>query len=98
MALRVIGAGLGRTGTTSLKLALERLLGAPCYHMLAVREHPEHPDLWAGAYRGELPDWERLFDGYAASVDWPAAPFWAHLAVSYPDALIVLSVRDADVW
>lgn len=98
MALRVIGAGLGRTGTTSLKLALERLLGAPCYHMIEVREHPDHPDLWAAAYRGQLPDWGRLFDGYAACVDWPAAPFWPELAQAYPDAPILLSVRDPDSW
>jgi hypothetical protein len=98
MGLQVIGAGLGRTGTTSLKRALEMLLDAPCYHMLEVREHPEHPDLWAAAYRGELPDWDQLFAGYQACVDWPAAPFWPSLAERYPDALIVLSVRDPDSW
>ena len=66
--------------------------------MLAVREHPEHPDMWAAAYQGRQPDWAALFDGYHACVDWPAAPFWPRLAETFPDALILLSVRDADAW
>lgn len=99
MALRVIGAGVGRTGTESLKLALERLLGAPCYHMLEVLEHhPEHVELWRGATAGAMPDWEALFDGYAAAVDWPAASFWPELTVAFPDAVVLLSFRDADDW
>jgi len=98
MTVQVVGAGLGRTGTTSLKQALELLLGAPSYHMGEVQEHPEHPDLWAAAYGGALPDWDRMLDGYAATLDWPAAPFWPQLAQTYPTALILLSVRDADSW
>lgn len=98
MALLVVGAGLGRTGTTSLKAALEQLLGAPCYHMLEVTNGPDHPEKWAAAYRGELPDWDALFSGYAACVDWPAAPFWKEMGDAFPDALILLSVRDADAW
>ena len=98
MTLRVVGAGLGRTGTHSLKLALEQLLGAPCYHMAEVFEHPEHVPLWDQATRGEMPDWDALFDGYAAAVDWPMAAFWREIADAYPDALILLSVRDADSW
>lgn len=99
MALRVVGAGLGRTGTNSLKLALERLLGEPCYHMLEIiHNKPEHPDVWASAYQGSLPNWDELFAGYGAVVDWPAAPFWAEAAEAYPDALILLSVRDPDAW
>jgi phage tail sheath gpL-like len=69
MDLRVVGAGLGRTGTASLKQALERLLGKPCYHMVEVHEHPEHADIWASAFAGSLPDWDRLFDSYQACVD-----------------------------
>ncbi|HVT21794.1 MAG TPA: sulfotransferase [Mycobacteriales bacterium] len=98
MALRVVGAGLGRTGTNSLKLALERLLGEPCYHMLEVFPRPEHPPLWAGAYDGTAPDWDALFTGFGAAVDWPAAGLWRDIADAYPDALILLSVRDPDSW
>jgi Sulfotransferase domain len=96
--MHVIGAGLGRTGTTSLKVALEELLGGPCYHMLAVRERPEDPDIWGDAYEGRLPDWREFFDGYQATVDWPAAPFWKELSEAFPDAPILLSVRDVDAW
>jgi hypothetical protein len=98
MALRVIGAGLGRTGTTSLKQALERLLGGPCYHMLEVQERPADADAWGDAYEGRSPAWENFFDGYQATVDWPAAPFWGEISRTFPDGLILLSVRDPDVW
>jgi hypothetical protein len=98
MGLRVIGAGLGRTGTNSLKLALEELLGGPCYHTFEVRERPDDPDVWADAYAGRLPDWKAFFAEYRASVDWPAAPFWRELSEVFPDAIILLSVRDADGW
>ena len=95
MTLRVVGAGLGRTGTHSLKLALEQLLGGPCYHMLEVFQHPEHVPLWQGAANGDMPDWDSLFAGYVATVDWPAASFWPELGASYPDAPVLLSVRDS---
>jgi len=98
MGLRIIGAGLGRTGTTSLKLALEELLGGPCYHMLEVRERPADPDVWGDAYEGKLPDWAAFFEGYLATVDWPSAPFWQELSEAFPDAPILLSVRDPDSW
>ncbi|HVT22552.1 MAG TPA: sulfotransferase [Mycobacteriales bacterium] len=99
MALKVVGAGLGRTGTNSLKLALERLLGEPCYHMKEIIfNKPEHSAVWAAAYEGTTPDWDPLFDGYAAVVDWPASPFWASMSEAYPDALILLSARDPDAW
>ena len=98
MALRVVGAGLGRTGTLSLKLALERLLGEPCYHMLEVVTHPEHIAPWHAAARGEMPDWKALLEGYGAAVDWPACAFWPELAEAFPDALILHSVRDPAAW
>ena len=98
MTLRVVGAGLGRTGTNSLKLALERLLGEPCYHMLECVPRPEHVDVWASAYAGTLPDWEQLYAGFGATVDWPSGPFWAPISEAFPDALILLSVRDPDAW
>jgi len=98
VGLQIIGAGLGRTGTTSLKLALEHLLGGRCYHMLEVRERPADPDVWGDAYEGRLPDWGAFFDGYEAAVDWPSAPFWRELSEAFPHARILLSVRDADAW
>jgi Sulfotransferase domain len=96
--LRVVGAGLGRTGTHSLKIALERLLGAPCYHMAEVFKRPADVAIWRAAANGELPDWHKLFDGFAATVDWPSAGFWWEIAEAFPDAVIVFSHRDADAW
>lgn len=82
----------------SLKLALERLLGAPCYHMAEVFAHPEHIPIWHAAARGELVDWRALFDGYAAAVDWPVGSFWREASEAFPEALILLSTRSADSW
>jgi hypothetical protein len=98
MTLRIVGAGLGRTGTLSLKLALEKLLGAPCYHMMEVFAHPEHVEPWHAAARGDMPDWKALFAGYAAAVDWPAAAFWPEISAAFPDAIVLLSVRDPESW
>lgn len=99
MFLRVVGAGLGRTGTLSLKAALERLLGGPCYHGSEVFTRPDHVDSWTSAARGEPVDWHALFDGFHATVDWPAAAFWKEIAAAFPDALILLSTRESvDSW
>ncbi len=98
MTLRVVGAGFGRTGTNSLKLALERLLGEPCYHMFECYQRPEHMPIWTAAARGTAPDWGELLAGYGAAVDFPPAAFWPELMQAYPDALILLSVRDTDDW
>lgn len=98
MTLRVVGAGLGRTGTMSLKVALERLLGAPCYHMAEVFAHPEHVAIWTAAARDEPVDWRGLFQGYAAAVDWPVASFWPEVSAAFPDAIILHSVRDPASW
>ena len=95
--LEIVGAGFGRTGTFSLKLALERLGISKCYHMADVMAHPHHAALWRKAWRGEDP-WERIFDGYAAAVDWPAAAFWPRLMAFYPEAKVLLTVRDAERW
>ena len=98
MALEVVGVGLGRTGTHSLKLALEQLLGAPCHHMVEVFQHPEQMDVWTAAADGR-PDWSRVFDGYVATVDWPGAGFWRELVAEYPDAVVLLSQRRCqDAW
>ena len=96
--LRVVGAGLGRTGTHSLKLALERLLGGPCYHMMEVFKRPQDVAVWHAAARREPVDWRKLLDGYAAVVDWPASAFWSEIAEAFPDAVIVFSARSADSW
>ena len=97
-ALRVVGAGLGRTGTHSLKVALERLLGGCCYHMAEVSQRPQDIPVFHAAARGEPVDWRKLFAGCTAAVDWPASAFWPHLAEAFPDAIILFSVRSADSW
>jgi hypothetical protein len=93
MALRVVGAGLGRTGTASLKVALEQLLGGRCYHMLEVFERDDAP-AWDAAIDGDV-DWDSLLGDYSASVDWPASAFWRELLAENPEALILLSERDS---
>ena len=98
MTLKVVGAGLGRTGTMSLKAALEQLLGGPCYHMIEVFEHPEHVAIWNRAMRGEPVDWSEIYAEYVATVDYPNAAVWEQLAAAYPDALVLLSSRDAEGW
>ena len=99
MTLRVVGAGLGRTGTHSLKLALEPLLGGPSYHMIEVFGHVEHIPMWRDAALNKPVDWDTVFDGYVATVDWPGASVWEQIAAKYPDAIVLLSVRDsADAW
>jgi hypothetical protein len=97
--MRVVGAGLGRTGTHSLKLALQQLLGAPCYHMSEVFEHLDHLPTWHAAIRGEQVDWQPVLGDYAAIVDWPGAAVWRDLAATYPEAVVLLSTRaDAATW
>ncbi|MCB1487832.1 MAG: sulfotransferase family protein [Bauldia sp.] len=99
MTLRVVGAGLGRTGTTSLKAGLEFLLEAPCYHMDEVYAHPEHVEVWRSALRGDTDGLSPLMEGYAATVDWPAGAFWRELSSLFPHALVVLTVREsAEAW
>jgi hypothetical protein len=99
MALRVIGAGVGRTGTMSLKGALEQVLGGPCYHMMEVFAHPEHVGEWAAAGRGEDVDWSALLTGYVATTDFPACLFWRELLDRNPEAIVLLSTRaDSQTW
>lgn len=99
MALKVIGAGVGRTGTHSLKVALEQLLGGPCHHMVEVFAHAEtEVPVWIDAIEGRPVDWASLMAGYRAQVDWPGASFWPELSEAFPDALVLLSVRPADEW
>jgi hypothetical protein len=93
MGLRVVGAGLPRTATRSLKVALEVLLGGRCYHMHEVFSHLEDVPVWRAAIRGEQPDWRRFPPDCVGAVDWPASAFWRELAAAHPDAVIVLSTR-----
>ena len=98
MALRVIGAGFGRTGTMSLKAALEQIGLGPCYHMVeCLPRGPQHWQLWIDAIQGK-PNWDELFDGFSATVDFPACTSYQALADYYPDARIVLTVRDPESW
>ena len=96
--LRVIGAGFGRTGTMSLKVALEQLGLGPCHHALEVFDRPERAELWAAAARGEPVDWDEVLAGYRSTVDWPATAFYEQLVEAYPEAKVVLTVRDPDSW
>lgn len=98
MALKVIGAGLGRTGTLSLKSALETLGFGPCYHMVEVFSHPDHLEKWEKAADGQLKDWEEIFAGYASAVDWPACGFYRSIMTRYPEAKVILTERDRDQW
>jgi hypothetical protein len=98
MTIQVIGAGFGRTGTMSLKLALEKLGFDKCYHMDEVVQHPEHVAVWQQATRGEPVDWNALYRGYRASVDWPACNFWEIQLRQFPDARVILTEREPDRW
>ncbi|KHK91675.1 sulfotransferase family protein [Novosphingobium malaysiense] len=98
MALKIIGAGLGRTGTMSLKLALEHLGFGPCYHMseLLASARRNLP-LWLDVVAGK-PDWDTIFDGYCSTTDYPACNYWRELADHFPEAKIILTTRDPDSW
>lgn len=96
MALKVIGSGLGRTGTMSTKLALEQL-GLRCHHMIEVFAAPQSMPLWIDAGRGK-PDWDAIFDGFEAMVDHPGCAYWRELMDYYPDARVLHTVRDPDKW
>ena len=99
MAIQLIGAGLGRTGTHSLKLALERLLGGTCHHMFEVGQDEAQAPVWHAAYNGVMPDWQALLAPYTAIVDWPGAGLWRQVAAPFPDAPVLLSTRSsAEVW
>lgn len=98
MTLKVIGTGLGRTGTMSLKVALEQLGFTGCYHMMEVFPRPDHVGMWKKAALGERIDWDQLYQGFTATVDWPSAHFWRDLTRRYPDAKVVHTERDPEVW
>ncbi len=95
--LEVIGVGYGRTGTLSLKTALERLGFGPCYHALEFMRHPEHQARWEMAFHGN-PRWEEVFAGYRSTVDFPGTAFWRNLVDAFPQAKVILTVRDPQEW
>ena len=97
MTLKVIGSGLGRTGTKSLQTALNMLGLGPCHHMVEVFAHPQSMALWVEAGAGR-PDWEAIFADYHSAVDYPTAAYWRELTAYYPDAKVLHTVRDPDAW
>ena len=98
MTLKVVGAGIGRTGTFSLKHALERLGFGPCHHMIEVLGNmAEQLPLWQSAVAGQ-PDWDRIYRGYHSAVDWPTARFYRELHTVYPDAKFILGYRSPQSW
>jgi hypothetical protein len=98
MALSVIGSGFGRTGTMSLKGAIEQLGFGPCHHMEEVFGHPEQVAHWQAIAAGRPVDWNAVFAGYRSQVDWPGAHVWRELAAAYPAGKVVHSVRPEESW
>jgi Sulfotransferase domain len=97
MPLKIIGTGLARTGTSSLKIAIEKLGIGRCYHMKEVLADPEHIGFWVEVAEGRA-NFDRVFSGYSATVDFPACIYWRDLIEYYPEAKIILSIRDAEDW
>jgi Sulfotransferase domain len=96
--MKVIGAGFGRTGTMSLKAALERLGYGPCFHMIDLIRDPTPLPYWQAAADGETVDWTEALDGWESTIDWPGCTFWEEMAEIWPDAPVLLSVRDPEAW
>jgi len=99
--MRVVGAGFGRTGTTSLKAALQELGFGPSYSLSEVFRNPEHVGFWEAARRGrggEKVDWEGFLAGYGVAVDWPACSFYEEIMQAFPGATVILTVRDPAPW
>jgi hypothetical protein len=97
--LKIVGASFGRTGTTSVRLALEALGFGPCHYMRNVSIDPSHAHDWLEIASGAVrPDWDKLFSGYASTIAWPAAFYWRELVNTYPAAKVLLIVRDPESW
>ena len=95
--MRVIGAGLPRTGTLTQKLALEQLGLGPCYHWVNLIADLDQVELWHRALDGDV-IWDQIFEGHDCTVDWPGGYFYRELAEAYPEAKVLLSVRDPQAW
>ena len=98
MTLKVIGPGFGRTGTMSLKQALEQLGFGPCHHMEEVFGNPDQVPYWQAVAALGRADWGEVFAGFESQVDWPGAHVWRELASAFPQAKVVLSVRSEEAW
>ena len=99
MTLDIIGAGYGRTGTDSLRAALTTLGYGPCHHMHEIRDNPSKAQPWHDYFCGGATlDLNELFQGYRSQVDWPGAHLWRETSREYPDAKVILSVRDPEEW
>ena len=96
--MRIIGAGFGRTGTDSMRHALNMLGLGPTHHMFEVIDSPVQKERWRAVANGAAPDWPLLFEGFNAAIDWPSSYYWRELMEVYPDALILLTHRSADSW
>jgi hypothetical protein len=97
MGLKVVGSGLGRTGTKSLQTALNMLGFGPCHHMVEVFQHPQSAPLWIEAGAGRA-DWDAIFSGYCSVVDYPGAAYWREIAAWSPNAKVLHTIRDPDKW
>jgi len=98
MALEVVGTGFGRTGTDSMREALNILGFGPCHHMHEVNGSEAQKRLWRALAKGAEPDWDRLFEGYASCVDWPSSCYWRELVEAYPEAKVILTNRSPESW
>lgn len=96
--MKAIGAGFPRTGTLSTKAALEHLGFGPCYHFVTQFERPQDAQVWLAAARGHPVDWTALFAGFGCAVDWPQSAFYTQLMDVYPEARVLLNVRDPEQW
>ncbi|MGD2157775.1 MAG: sulfotransferase [Anaerolineales bacterium] len=96
--LEVIGASFGRTGTHSLAAALEKLGFGPCYTLLDVDKNPDHIDRWNDAIEGRRVDWGALYQGYRSAVEWPTVAFLASIVEQFPEAEVILTLRDPESW
>lgn len=96
--MKVIGAGFGRTGTMSLKAALEELGAGPCYHMIDLIRDPSRLSYWQAATDGERVDWREALEGYESTIDWPGCTFYEQMMETWPDAAVLLNVRDPEAW
>ena len=98
MTLAVIGSGFGRTGTKSLKQALEQIGFGPCHHMHEIAMHPEQVAHWQSIAAGRTVDWNDVFEGYKSQVDWPGADVWRELSAAYPEARSSTRSGPAESW
>lgn len=98
MSLTAIGAGFGRTGTESLRQALDMLGLGPTHHMYEVMDSKEQKERWLALAKGETPDWSALFQGFNCAVDWPSAAYWRETMEAFPVAKVILTHRPAEDW